>query len=917
MGSRPPSPEPHRIPASALLVQLASSPAGLSSREAEARQRHEGPNLLPPVPRVPAWIRWSRHLRHRFALLLWAGAALAAVGERFSPGEGMGIIAAALVVVVLLNAAFTSWQEQRAEQAMAAFRRLLSHRARVVRDGVEREVDAARLVVGDVIVLREGDRVPADARVLDTSVLRVNQSLLTGEHEPQLRTSEPVAGLLLDARNLVFSGTVVTTGTGRALVYAIGGATELGRVAQQTQQITRVSTPIQRELQQFIRVITAIALALGGLFFVIGLAIGNPPWTNLVFAIGIIVANVPEGLLPTVTLALAIAGRRMARRNALLKSLESAETLGSTTVVCTDKTGTLTLDEMRVVGLWQPPGATPEDARQVMALCNNAALHREGDDGHVETTGDPTEVALLLHVEDDERGGVARRRGAWPRVFERPFDSASREMATVHRTDEGLWSLLKGAPEVVLEQCTLAPEERAAARAQADAMARGGQRVLALARKPIEAVAREAELEAQAMAGGYALVGLVAMRDPPRPEVPGAVARCKEAGIRIIVVSGDHPLTVEAIARDVGIASDGVTVITGDALAGMGNAALRRAVQAEGVLFARTSPLDKLRIVTALQEEGHVVAVTGDGVNDAPALKRADIGVAMGRTGTDVAREAADMVLMDDDFTTIVAAVEEGRVLYGNIRRFIGYVLTSNVPEILPYIAFVLLGIPLPLPVLLVLAIDLGTDFVPAIGLATETAETDVMRQPPRARGERLLSGGILRRAYGRYGLLEALAGFLAYGAVLWDGGYGWGQPLAMDAPLHGQAIAAFFAAVIVCQVANAMIWRTTQESVLAKGLLSNRAVLVGIGVELLLLVAIVQTDPGHAVFGTVGLPWWAWLVPVPVALAMVAWAELDKWRSRSRWADAANGLEVAGAQPRRGPSSFSPGSSPPSSPSP
>jgi sodium/potassium-transporting ATPase subunit alpha len=890
-----PSPafEPHCCTETELYARLASSPVGLASHEAEERLRHEGPNVLPPARREPTWRRLAKHLTHRFALLLWAGSGLAFVGERFSPGEGMALISVALVVVVLLNAAFTIWQEQRVEQAMAAFRQLLSHRAHVLRDGVERDVEAATLVVGDAIVLREGVRVPADARVVEAHMLKVDNSLLTGECEPQLRTTSPMYGGRLESRNLVFSGTLVTTGTGRALVYAVAGATELGRVAQQTQAITRVQTPIHRELQHFIRVITGIALSLGALFFVVGLVIGNPFWTNLVFAIGIIVANVPEGLLPTVTLALAIAGRRMAKRSALLKTLESAETLGSTTTICTDKTGTLTLDQMRVAELRVQDQAAQEDARRVMALCNNAVVHT--DVGRPDVTGDPTEVALLLHVEEQDPGGVARRRAACPRAFERPFDSATREMATVHRVDGRLQALLKGAPEVVVDQCelvrrgdalvSLSPEERARVREQADQLARSGKRVLALACKPVDGEGQwdDAELEAEVLGAGYELVALVAMRDPPRPEVPAAVARCREAGIRIIVISGDHPLTVEAIAREVGIVGDGAAVITGAQLEGLGPAALRHAVQDEGVLFARTSPLDKLRIVTALQEAGHVVAVTGDGVNDAPALKRADIGVAMGRTGTDVAREAAHMVLMNDDFTTIVAAVEEGRVLYGNIRRFIGYVLTSNVPEILPYIAFVLLGIPLPLPVLLILAIDLGTDMLPAVGLATEPAETDVMRQPPRPRSERLLSRRLLFEGYVRWGLFESVAGFSAYAAVLWAGGWRWGQPLGVEDALYGQAIAAYFGAVIVCQVPNAMIWRTTRQSVFTKGLLRNRAVVAGVVVELLALWWIVETDTGQAVFGTVGLPWWGWLVPVPFALGMLVWAELRKWRARRR----------------------------------
>jgi sodium/potassium-transporting ATPase subunit alpha len=915
----------------ALFARFASSPAGLAETEARERLRHDGPNVLSEAPRPSLAVRVGRHLGHRFACILWAGAALAWIGETLEPGQGMGLIAVALVGVVLINGAFSFWQELRVERAMEAFRRMLAPRARVLRDGAEIECDAARVVAGDVLVLREGDRVPADARLFEAHALKVDHSPLTGECEPQLRTVARATGGRLESRNLVFAGTLVTTGTGLGLVYAAGDATEIGHIAGVTRETLRVETPIRRELRHFGRVITTIALALGLVFFAAGWAIGNPFWTNLVFAIGIIVANVPEGLLPTVTLALAIAGRKMARRNALLKTLESAETLGGTTVVCTDKTGTLTQNEMRVTELLLPAdldaatggggaaaagpetpadrdggGAAPggadgatddlDAALDVMALCNNATLHADG--GEPRASGDPTEAALLLYVEARERGSVRRRRAAQPRVHERPFDSATREMATVHRAEKGLEVLLKGAPEVVVEQCSrvrhrgaavpMSDALRADVRARADALARSGKRVLALARKR---ALPDADPERAVVDADYELAGLVGMHDPPRPEVAPAMASCRGAGIRVVVVSGDHPLTVGSVAGQVGIARpDTETVYTGADLAAWSEAALRHALAGNALLFARTSPLDKLRIVTALQQMGHIVAVTGDGVNDAPALKRADIGIAMGQTGTEVAREAADMVLMDDNFATIVAAIEEGRVIYGNIRRFVGYVLTSNVPEILPYIAFVLFGVPLALPVLLILAIDLGTDMAPAIALASEPAETDVMRQPPRSRAERLLSRELLASSYLLWGLFESAAGFAAFFWVLARAGWRPGEALAGPGGLYGQAIAAFFAAVVVCQVANVLVWRTTSQSVFAKGLLRNRAVVAGVALELALLGGIVGTGVGHSVFGTASLPPGAWLVPIPFALAMLGLAELLKRRRRARDRSAVQG---------------------------
>jgi sodium/potassium-transporting ATPase subunit alpha len=891
-----PALEPQRATPGALFTRLASRDTGLSSAEARERLEHEGANVLPEPARRSLLARLARHLGHRFALLLWAGAGLALLAEHVSPGEGMEIIAWAIVSVVVLNAAFGYWQETRVEHAMAAFRRMLSRRARVLRDGIERDLDAAGVVAGDVILLREGDRVAADCRLFEANALKVDNAPLTGECEPQLRSVELFSGARLDSRNLVFAGTLVTTGTGKGLVYATGATTEIGRIAGVTLETPRVETPIRREIGRFVRVITIIAVALGVAFFFAGWAIGNAPWANLVFAIGVIVATVPEGLLPTVTLGFAIAGRKMAQRKALLKTLESAETLGCTTVICTDKTGTLTRNEMRVtdVIIFSEEGtpraaeaATGGSAFEVMALCNNATW--VSSHGTHKATGDPTETALLHYVEAAGPGSVGRRRARWPRVYERPFDSATREMATVHSGPAGLEALLKGAPEVVIEQCdqlwsehgpvTLGDDLKPRIKALANGLARQGKRVLALARKD---VVEGADLDREALGSGYRLVGLVAMHDPPRPEMAGAVAKCRAAGIAIIVVSGDHPLTVEAIAREVGIVeAPAAPVCTGADLAGWGKAALRRALR-QTSLFARTSPLDKLRIVTALQEMGHVVAVTGDGVNDAPALKRADIGIAMGETGTDVAREAADMVLMDDNFATIVAAVEEGRVIFGNIRRFAGYVLTSNVAELLPYIAFVLVGIPLPLPILLVLAIDLGTDMAPAIALATEPAETDVMSAPPRSRSERILSLDVLLSCL-LWGGFESAAGFAAYFSVLVAGGWTPGTLLAASDPLYRASIAAFFAAVVIGQVASVFVWRTTRQSVLEKGLLLNRAVLVGIAIELVLLALIVETGLGHAWFGTAALPPWAWLVPVPFAFGMLALSEAIKALRRRR----------------------------------
>jgi sodium/potassium-transporting ATPase subunit alpha len=927
-----PAIQPQQMDVASLMAHLAAGPDGLSAAEAHERLVKDGANVLPEAPRRAGALRLAAHLVNPFALLLWTGAGLAALGESFSPGEGMDLISAALIMVVVVNGAFSFWQETRVERAMAAFVGMLSHQARVVRGGEELQIPSADVVCGDVMILRKGDRVPADGRLITSVGLKVDNAILTGESEPQLRTIQPLQTSRLGARNLVFSGTLVTAGFGKAVVYATGRETEIGRIAVVTREISRVDTPIRNELRHFVRVITAIAVMLGCLFFTMGWALGNPFWTNLVFAIGIIVANVPEGLLPTVTLALALSGRRMAKRNALLKTLESAETMGSTTVICTDKTGTITQNRMTVTDLVFPSSEIEEDlgrknvALRIMALCNNATVNRSGD--RTPFFGDPTEVALLSFAESLDPGRVALMRETHPRLYERPFDSQTKEMATIHAADSSvsgdlLVVDLKGAPEVVLKQCGLVwassgstfmtQQVMNGALEATEAFARQGKRVLALATKELSATPSQSaigDLEAawdeMCVQGGYSFVGLVAMCDPPRPEVAGAVRRCHEAGIRVIVVSGDHPRTVEAVAREIGIAGDRppaasewlaesgapkagqpqvkeIQVVTGEQLRNMSQPALRKILQMENVLFARTSPLDKYRIVECLQSLNHVVAVTGDGVNDAPALKRADVGIAMGLTGTDVAREAADVVLFDDNFASIVAAVEEGRMIYGNIRRFIGYVLTSNVPEIIPYIAFVLADIPLPLPVLLILAIDLGTDLAPAIALANEPVEADVMLQPPRARTERLLSFSLLGTSYLVWGPIETLAGFAAYFFTLAQGGWTPGIRLSTQDPVYRQSIAAYFAAIVLCQIANVMSWRTSNESLFTKGLFTNKAVLMGIAVEMTLLFGIVSTDLGNEIFNTLPFAGSVWLVPAPFVCLVLLVPELLKWRKRVR----------------------------------
>jgi len=851
------SDDEHSISLEELLSRLASSAGGLSRGEAAQRLSQYGPNTFEARERVPLYRRFGKHLFNFFAILLWTGALLAFASERLSPGMGSLYIGLAIAGVVVINAVFAFIQEYESERIIESFRKMMPDTIDALRDGARQTVPAEGVVPGDVIFLEEGDRVPADGRLIEENTLKVDHSSLTGESEPKLRKLVCTHENILESRNMVFSGTTVQSGNGKALVYATGMSSHIGRVAGLTRRTEATASPLRRELNHFIRVISIIAITLGATFFGVSLLSGDTLLAGMIFAIGIIVANVPEGLLPTVTLSLSMASERMAKRKALIKRLESVETLGSATVICTDKTGTITENRISVntlfigmeernvneKGIERMPGL--DALLRTSVLCNNTRLVNG------EFHGDPTETALMRFAA--QHANVSGIISANRRLRESPFDSVKRRMLTINETDGRQKAYLKGAPEVVLAKCkggltngavaAMGEERKAAVMARYERMASRGERVLALAYSD----------EVSGSEEGFVFIGLIGMIDPPRKEIPGAIARCKAAGIRVIMITGDNSLTAEAIARIAGMIDPRGQpgIMTGDELQGCAEERLKEFLKGEDIIFARTSPMQKLRIVKALQSMGEVVAVTGDGVNDAPALKHADMGVAMGLSGTEVAREAADMVLLDDNFATIVNAIEEGRTVFSNIRKFIQYILTSNVPEIMPFIGFVILGIPLPLTVLLILSIDLGTDLLPALGLGKETPEDDVMKLPPRPRTERLLSPRLLFISYGLFGMVQAAAGFYAYFTVLYAGGWTWGEALLPSDPLYMKAVTAFFASIVVCQIANVIVCRTRRESVFKKGLLSNRLILFGIAAELTLLWIIVYNPVAHKVFGT------------------------------------------------------------------
>jgi calcium-translocating P-type ATPase len=852
-------------PEEALFRELKSRRDGLSEREAERRLVRFGANEIARRRRRPWWDEIVVQLTHPLALLLWAAAALAWFA-------GTPILAAAIVGVILLNAVFALLQERQAERAVEALAAFLPDRVTVIRDGRRQLVDAGVLVPGDVVVLDEGERVPADARLFDGR-LQIDTSALTGESVPVTRAAgEPESTVLLEARDLVFSGTSCTGGQARALVYATGMQTELGRISALSERVGRDVSPLEHQVRRVAKLIALVAVGVGLAFLPLGLLAGLPFDDALVFAVGLLVANVPEGLLPTITLALAVGVRALAKDGALVKRLSAVETLGSTTVICTDKTGTLTVNQMRVV----ETSGDRDDLAAVAASCSTAEVDATGN----RVAGDPTEVALLAFAQsrglDVRISSRERRRRA---LF--AFDSDRKLMTTIDAEETGLVAYTKGAPERVLARCTLTPSARAAVMAEAEAFAADGLRLLALARRGLELVGDRDEIERE-----LEYVGLVALLDPPRPEVPDAVASCHRAGIRVIVVTGDHALTALEVARRVGLGVGRDDVVDAGRLDELADADLDRLLaERRELVFARSSPETKLRIADALRAQDEVVAMTGDGVNDAPALRRADIGVAMGLAGTEVAREAATMVLTDDNFASIAAAVEGGRRVYANIRKFVFYIFAHATPEVVPFVAFALSGglLPLPLTVIQILAVDLGTETLPALALGREPAEAGIMDQPPRPRDEGVIRRPMLVRAWVFLGGISAalvMGGFLY---VLVRAGWSPGDATGEGTSLHGaylEATTMTFLGIVACQVGTALAARTERASLREVGFTTNRLLLWGIAFELLFAAAIVATPVAEPL--GMAVPSWDALALLPF-FPLVVWGADELRRARQR----------------------------------
>ncbi|MDD2214698.1 MAG: cation-transporting P-type ATPase [Oscillospiraceae bacterium] len=904
----------HKLSPDDVYEALNTERSGLADEEAACRLEQYGKNVLQKKKGTPLLLKFLSNFTHLMAILLWVAGIVALIAK-------LPELAIAIWMVIIINGVFSFWQEFRAGKATEALKKMLPVNVRVLRGGQEQQLLAEDLVPGDIILLAEGDKISADARLIADNDLRVNQSTLTGESHPVHKSGDSVLRddlTRVEQPNMVFAGTTVAAGTGKAIVCATGMSTEFGKIANLTQSLKEESSPLQKEMGKLTKRVSEIAVGIGiAIFFLAVLLADTAPVAAFIFALGMIVAFIPEGLLPTVTLSLAMGVQRMAKRNALIKRLSAVETLGCTTVICTDKTGTLTQNEMTVSNLWmngvhmevsgvgydaadgsiclagkQIPPNKPDLSELLTAAslcCNARLLPPEGDTARFTVLGDPTEAALLVLA---QKYGLDLEalRSDYPRLRELPFDSGRKRMSTIYPGQgKTRMAFVKGAPKEILDLCTqqkqngaLAPmreQDRAAIMAVNDDYARNGLRVLAIASRNITPGA-----DVPSSLGAYTpdlvekdltFLGLIAMVDPPRPEVAEAVKKCHHAGIRIIMITGDYGLTAESIARRIGIVKgDHPRIITGLELEKMGAGELKAAL-ADEVIFARVAPEQKLQVVNALQEMKHIVAVTGDGVNDSPALKKADIGVAMGISGTDVAKEAADMILTDDNFASIVNAIEEGRAVYNNIRKFVLYIFNSNMAEAVPMVLYLFSGgvIPLPLTIMQVLAIDLGTDMVPAMGLGVEKPEAGIMNVPPRSQKESLLSRPLILKAFCWYGLLEAAFGTAAY--FFLNNLHGWPEkPLAASGMVYQMATAMTFAAIVMAQVGAVFGCRTERLSVFKAGLLSNRLILIGIAVEFTLLGLLVYLPIPylHNLFNTAPLGWreWAFLIGIPPVMLLL-----------------------------------------------
>ncbi|KAM4728673.1 sodium/potassium-transporting ATPase subunit alpha-2 isoform 2-T2 [Anableps anableps] len=956
---------------------------GLTNARAAEVLARDGPNALTPPPTTPEWVKFCRQLFGGFSILLWIGAILcflaysiqaATEDEPVNDNLYLGVVLAA---VVIITGCFSYFQEAKSSRIMDSFKKMVPQQAMVIREGEKMQINAELVVLGDLVEIKGGDRVPADLRVISSSGCKVDNSSLTGESEPQTRSSELTHGNPLETRNICFFSTNCVEGTARGIVIATGDRTVMGRIATLASELEVRQTPISIEIEHFIHIITGVAVFLGVSFFILSLILGYTWLEAVIFLIGIIVANVPEGLLATVTVCLTLTAKRMAKKNCLVKNLEAVETLGSTSTICSDKTGTLTQNRMTVAHMWfdnqiheadttedqsgsgfDKSSGTWASLSRVAGLCNRAVFKPGQENLPIlmrDTAGDASESALLKCFELCS-GSVRDMRARNPKVAEIPFNSTNKYQLSIHEVEEnpsGHLLVMKGAPERILDRCStimIHGQEEPLDENWRDAFQNAylelgglGERVLGFC---------HLNLSSSQFPRGFTFdcddtnfpteqlcfLGLISMIDPPRAAVPDAVGKCRSAGIKVIMVTGDHPITAKAIAKGVGIISEGTEtvediaerlniplsqvnprdakacVVHGSDLKDMSSEYLDDLLRNHTeIVFARTSPQQKLIIVEGCQRQGAIVAVTGDGVNDSPALKKADIGVAMGIAGSDVSKQAADMILLDDNFASIVTGVEEGRLIFDNLKKSIAYTLTSNIPEISPFLLFIIASVPLPLGTVTILCIDLGTDMVPAISLAYETAESDIMkRQPRNPKTDKLVNERLISMAYGQIGMIQALAGFFTYFVILTENGFhprdllgiriNWDDRELNDLEdSYGQqwtyeqrkiveftCHTAFFVSIVVVQWADLIICKTRRNSLFQQGM-RNRILIFGLFIETA-LAAFLSYSPGMDValrMYPMKILWW--FCAFPYSLLIFVYDEVRKLilrRSPGGWVE-------------------------------
>jgi Ca2+-transporting ATPase len=895
MQSMTPSPKAtiplwHTLAIETVFAGLKSTPAGLTAADAVQRLAEHGPNELQAAHRISPWMLLFEQFKNVLIVILLIATVLSAF-------LGHGVEAIAIAVIVLFAVLLGFVQEYRAERAIEALRQMAAPTATALRDGEEVEIPARDLVPGDVILLRAGDKIPADVRLVEAINLQIEEAALTGESVPVEKHAAPLGSgelALGDRKNLAYAGTVATYGRGRSVVVATGMNTEFGKIAQMLQTVESGKTPLQENLDKLGHILARAAIVIVTIIVALGLFRGQPFIDMLIFGIALAVAVVPEALPAVVTISLALGVQRMVKRNALIRRLQAVETLGSTSVICSDKTGTLTKDEMTIRKIFvagqvlDVSGAgyeahgqfslaavviEPTAALKLLlrgaTLASDAHIVHSESDGRWHVKGDPTEGALVVAA---AKAGLhkADLDTQFPRLNEIPFTSETKRMTTLHTGPDGVLAYSKGAPEIILDSCArqltaggeaiLDVAAREAILEAARRMANEALRVLAVSAKS-GATIENAEKE-------MTFLGLVGMIDPPRPEAKAAIQICEQAGIKAVMITGDHPLTAQAVARELGLLKSG-RVITGAELEAMDEAEFEREVENIEV-YARVSPAHKLRVVTALQKHGHIVAMTGDGVNDAPALKKADIGIAMGITGTDVTKEAAAMTLTDDNFASIVAAVKEGRGVFGNIKKYLMYLLSSNIGEIGLMAGATLLGLPLPLTAVQILYVNLATDGLPALALALDPPEPDLMSRKPRNSRTGIFTRPVV--------ILMAVGGLWSTAINLSLFAWAWSSGRS-----HKEAITMTFVSLVLIQFFKAYNFRSDRHSVLNRPF-ANKWLNMAILWELVLLALIIYVPFLHEPFGTFSLPLLDWIIIVALAFTVSPVLELAKWMERRGW---------------------------------